>query len=62
MINTVFDIDKIKAEAEKLIQNFSQLNATFAKLPKEERSKISNHEQKINEAINNFRNEFDITE
>ena len=61
MTNLGFDIDQIKAQAEQLVTNFKQLNANFAKMPKNERGKISEHEQKLNEAINNLRNEFGIT-
>lgn len=61
MTNLGFDIDQIKAQAEQLLTNFTQLNANFAKMPNDERSKISEHEQKLNEAINNLKNEFGIT-
>ena len=61
MTNLGFDIDQIKAQAEQLVTNFKQLNANFAKMPKDERVHISKHEQQLNEAINNLKNEFGIT-
>jgi ribosomal protein S2 len=59
---TNIDIEAIKAQAETLLTSFSQLNANFAKLPKEERANLKEHEQQLNKAIEQLKNEFSITE